>query len=135
MTKQGADRRTNHRAAAGSFPRFLAAATTAALVGIDEATGRPVERIQVPPDADALRVVAGQTRGRFFAAPTEQPLTSVYENLRVMPRTWLANEVVSVNPDQALDAIKAGRLPDGRGFDPAQTALVEAPIAARRKRP
>ena len=49
----------------------------------------------------------------------------VYENLRAMPRAWLAPEVVSVNPNQALDAIKTGRLPDGRGFDPARTALVE----------
>ena len=52
----------------------------------------------------------------------------VYENLRAMPRAWLANEVVSVNPSQALDAIETGKLPDGRDFDPTRTALVEAPI-------
>ena len=49
----------------------------------------------------------------------------VYENLRAMPRAWLAPEVSNVNPKQALEAIKTGRLPDGRGFDPARTALVE----------
>ena len=59
----------------------------------------------------------------------ENESTRVYENLRAMPRAWLANEVVSVNPNQALDAIKTGRLPDGGGFDPSRTALVEAPIA------
>ena len=52
----------------------------------------------------------------------------VYENLRAMPRAWLATEVVNVNPNQALDTIKTGRLPDGRGFDPSRTALVEAPL-------
>jgi hypothetical protein len=53
----------------------------------------------------------------------------VYENLRAMPRVWLVPEVVNVNPNQALDTIKTGRLPDGRGFDPSQTALIEAPLA------
>ena len=53
----------------------------------------------------------------------------IYENLRAMPRAWLATEVASVTPDQALNAIKTGKLPGGRGFDPSRTALVEAPIA------
>ncbi len=52
----------------------------------------------------------------------------VYENLHAMPRAWLAPEVLNVNPNQALDAIKTGRLPDGRGFDPRQTALIETPL-------
>jgi Bacterial membrane protein YfhO len=84
---------------------------------IDEAskTSHPIDPAFI--DSDAWRLVeeAGAAR--------------VYENLRVMPRAWLANEVVSVSPNQALDAIKTGNLPDGRGFDPARTALVEAPIA------
>jgi hypothetical protein len=49
----------------------------------------------------------------------------VYENLRAMPRAWLAPEVSNVSPSQALEAIRTGKLPDGRGFDPARTALVE----------
>src|SRR5260370_10342156 len=53
----------------------------------------------------------------------------VYENLRAMPRAWLAPEVMNVNPNQSLDAINTGRLPGGRDFDPAQTALIEAPLA------
>ena len=52
----------------------------------------------------------------------------VYENLHAMPRVWLAAEALSVNPNQALDAIRTGRLPDGRGFEPSQTALIEAPL-------
>jgi hypothetical protein len=52
----------------------------------------------------------------------------VYENLRAMPRAWLAPEVVKVDPNQALEAIKTGRLPDGRVFDPSQIALIEAPL-------
>ena len=49
----------------------------------------------------------------------------VYENLRAMPRAWLAPEVVNIDPNDALNTIKTGRLPDGRDFDPARTALVE----------
>jgi len=77
-------------------------------------TSQPIDPASI--DSDAWRLVeeAGAAR--------------VYENLRAMPRAWLANEVVSVNPNQALDAIKTGALPDGRSFDPARTALVEAPI-------
>jgi hypothetical protein len=52
----------------------------------------------------------------------------VYENLRAMPRAWLVPEVLNVNPNQALEAVKSGRLPDGRGFDPSQVALIEAPL-------
>ena len=52
----------------------------------------------------------------------------VYENLHAMPRAWLVPEVVNVNPNQALETIKIGKLPDGRGFDPSQTALIEAPL-------
>ncbi len=84
---------------------------------IDEAskTSHPIDPALI--DSDAWRLVeeAGTAR--------------VYENLHAMPRAWLANEIVSVNPDQALGAIKTGKLPDGRDFDPARTALVEAPIA------
>jgi hypothetical protein len=84
---------------------------------IDESskTSHPIDPASI--DSDVWRFVeeAGAAR--------------VYENLRVMPRAWLANEVVSVNANQALDAIKTGRLPDARGFDPARTALVEVPIA------
>ncbi|MDQ3907426.1 MAG: YfhO family protein, partial [Acidobacteriota bacterium] len=50
---------------------------------------------------------------------------SVLENLRAQPRAWIVGEVVTLPPDDALKAIKTSRLPDGRAFDPARTALVE----------
>jgi hypothetical protein len=50
---------------------------------------------------------------------------SVYENLRARPRAWLAAEVLTLPAESILEAIKTGRLPDGRAFDPARTALVE----------
>jgi hypothetical protein len=84
---------------------------------VDDArkTSHPIDPALI--DSDAWRLVEEARAAR------------VYENLRAMPRAWLANEVVSVNPTQALDAIKTGKLPDGRGFDPKRTALVEVPLA------
>jgi hypothetical protein len=54
--------------------------------------------------------------------------TSVYENLRAMPQTWLVPEVVSAKPDEVLRAIKSSQLPDGRFYDPSQVALIEEPL-------
>jgi hypothetical protein len=51
----------------------------------------------------------------------------VYENLRAQSRAWLVGEVLTLAPEEVLAAIKQGRLPDGRPFDPARTALVEEP--------
>jgi len=55
--------------------------------------------------------------------------TSVYENLRAMPRAWLVPEVVTAQPEEILSAVKSSRMPDGRIFDPAKTALVEEPLS------
>jgi hypothetical protein len=52
---------------------------------------------------------------------------AVYENLRAQPRTWLVGETLSLGTDAALAAIKTGRLPNGRAFDPSHTAIVEEP--------
>ncbi len=51
----------------------------------------------------------------------------VYENTRAMPRAWLARETLSLGPEDILKAVKTSRLPDGREFDPARTALLEEP--------
>lgn len=55
--------------------------------------------------------------------------TVVYENLDAMPRAWLVPEAVSARPQDILQAIYYSRLPDGRPFDPAKTALIEGSYA------
>jgi hypothetical protein len=50
--------------------------------------------------------------------------TSVYENLRAMPRSWLVPEVLSAKSEEILNSIKSSKLPDGRLFEPAKVALV-----------
>jgi hypothetical protein len=84
---------------------------------IDEQTGTSYPIDSALMDSNRWRLVDENENAR------------VYENLRAMPRAWLATEVVNVNPNQALDVIKTGKLPDGRSFDPSRTALVETPIA------
>lgn len=54
--------------------------------------------------------------------------TTVLENLHAMPRAWMVRQVITVAPDQILTAIRTSRLPDGRPFDPALTALVAEPL-------
>ncbi|MGB7923687.1 MAG: YfhO family protein [Pyrinomonadaceae bacterium] len=62
-------------------------------------------------------------------------LASVYENLKVMPRAWLVPEAVRLNAEEALDAIKSSKLPDGRRYDPTRMALVEEGRAAFKVEP
>ena len=58
---------------------------------------------------------------------------SVYENLRAMPRAWLVSEVVSLKTEEVLKTIQSSRLPDGRIFNPSQTALMEEPFTFKAK--
>jgi Bacterial membrane protein YfhO len=56
------------------------------------------------------------------------PFGSAYSNERALPRAWLANDVITLTPDQVLSTIQHSTLPDGRKFDPRTTALVEQPL-------
>jgi len=57
----------------------------------------------------------------------------VYENLRAMPRAWLVSEVVSAKAEKILQTIHSSLLPEGRIFNPSQTALVEEPFTFKAK--
>ncbi len=85
---------------------------------IDEETGRsgPV-RMLIGSASDEIRWRYVEDAGR----------ARVYENLKALPRAWLATEALTVTPEDALRTIKSSRLPDGRPFDPRRTALIEAP--------
>jgi Ca-activated chloride channel family protein len=63
-------------------PIFTAVLGTAAGVLTVPHVGGFVERIQVPPNPGALRTVAQQTGGSFFAAPTQDDLEPVYADLK-----------------------------------------------------
>lgn len=61
--------------------------------------------------------------------PEDAGAAIAYENVRAMPRAWLVGEVLGVSEAEALDAVRASRLPGGRTFDPARVALVEETFA------
>ena len=51
--------------------------------------------------------------------------TTVFENPRALPRMWLASQTEVLSYDDILQSVRTSRLPDGTGFSPLKTALVE----------
>ena len=49
----------------------------------------------------------------------------VYENLRAMPRVWVATAAEELPDDRAIETIRYAQFPDGRPFDPIRVALTE----------
>src|SRR5262249_44084829 len=49
----------------------------------------------------------------------------VYENLKALPRAWFVSRAAIEPSEEVLETIKAGRMKDGRAFDPAKTVLFE----------
>lgn len=70
---------------------------------------------------------AGALRWRRLAQAGD---VSIFENTRVLPRAWLATSERVAGEQETLDIIRAGRLPDGRAWEPLRVALVEAPSGA-----
>jgi Ca-activated chloride channel homolog len=58
----------------------IALGTDAGVVEIPNAYGEP-QPYRVPPDRDTLRLIAEETGGRFFEAPTQADLEAVYEEI------------------------------------------------------
>jgi hypothetical protein len=49
----------------------------------------------------------------------------LYQNLKALPRAWFVKRVVTAPRAEVLRTIREGKEPDGRPFDPAETALLE----------
>ena len=49
----------------------------------------------------------------------------VYENLRLLPRVWLAKRIEVKPRNEVVQIIKTGAFSDGTSFDPQETALLE----------
>lgn len=52
----------------------------------------------------------------------------IYRNRRVLPRAWLATEIIVQDRATMLRTIKTSRLPNGLPFDPLTMALVEEKV-------
>jgi Ca-activated chloride channel family protein len=59
----------------------IALGTMDGTVDVPDDTGQGVRRIPVPPDPDTLSQVAKLTGGRFFNAPNDRDLRSIYHEL------------------------------------------------------
>jgi hypothetical protein len=93
-----------------------------------------IKRISLIDERAGLSLPVGAPAGSIEDAASWRHLedigeTSVYENLRAMPRAWLVQEVLSVKAEEALRIIKSGRLPGGQPFDPSRLALVEEALS------
>jgi len=49
----------------------------------------------------------------------------LYQNIKVMPRTWFVTRVETMPDADVLKTIREGKFRDGRSFDPAQVALLD----------
>ena len=83
------------RARDAKIPVFTALLGTEAGVVKVPHVGGYVERIQVPPDPAALRRVAQQTGGSFFAAPTAKDLDTRLRRPRVAARLHHKDEEIT----------------------------------------
>ena len=70
------------RARAAHVPVFTALVGTELGVVEVKHIGGFVERIEVPPDAELLRRVSGETGGRFFEAPEDEDVKAVHADLK-----------------------------------------------------
>ena len=70
------------QARSAGIPIFTALLGTAQGIVNVPLIGGYNEQIRVPPNPGALRAVATQTGGRFYAAPTQDDLGAVYRDLR-----------------------------------------------------
>jgi Ca-activated chloride channel family protein len=69
------------RARDAGVPVFtIALGTPDGVLQAPDAFGQ-IRSVQVPPDYDTLRAIAGETDAEFFMAPSEEDLRSIYENL------------------------------------------------------
>ncbi len=84
------------RARTAKIPVFTGVVGTDAGVVQVPHVGGYIERIQVPPDPDALRQVAAQTGGSFFATTSDRDLSAVTKDLKSRLGTTHKDEEITV---------------------------------------
>ncbi|MBV8086348.1 MAG: VWA domain-containing protein [Chloroflexi bacterium] len=62
---------------------------------LEQSSGRGIRRIPVPPDPATLQRVAGASGGKFFNAPSDSDLKSIYQNLATKIAFTLQHEDVT----------------------------------------
>jgi Ca-activated chloride channel family protein len=84
------------RARAAKIPVFTALLGTPQGIVNVQLVGGYHEQIRVPPNPTALRSVATQTGGKYYAAPTQEDLSAVYRDLKSRLGTKRQDEEITV---------------------------------------
>jgi hypothetical protein len=97
-----------------------------------------VGRISLSHGASALPVRKEWLSSRLSPQPNNLPTrwkrladvgpVAIFENTRVLPRAWLANERI-LTAEQQLAAIRSGKMSDGSAWNPLEEVLVERTTA------
>jgi hypothetical protein len=111
------------------------------IAGLRSRSGLDPEKLAfhpLPLDLLAVRYVTASAAGARAAARLEDAgewtrvaalqRGAIYERTSPFPRAWLVPRVERRAPDEILDAIESGRLPDGARFDPRAVALAEEEV-------
>ncbi|HKP37215.1 MAG TPA: YfhO family protein [Pyrinomonadaceae bacterium] len=100
------------------------------LVWTGQAEALSIEKITVFDNTSRTSTVIDpvQVYSNHWRRVKETADARVFENVRALPRAWLARETLVLDSEQMLTTIKTSRYADGRFFDPYRTALVEEPV-------
>jgi hypothetical protein len=77
--------------------------------------------------AKAETAIAAPNNRWKLAAQTQY--VDIYENVRAMPRAWMASEARVLDEATMLEVIRSGKFADGLEWDPARTALIESELS------
>ena len=119
-------------------PDLLLNVQRLSLINTRDSKTYPLPREWVSVEDTSTRSQEEAQEGAQSAAP-DQEVTSnrwrlirrtrnvdIYQNLRSLPRAWVAADSRVLDDDAMLQVIRTGRLPDGSRWDPLQVVLVEA---------
>jgi len=98
-------------------------------------SGRLLMRALAIDDPDNKRLTPVRL-DHFMLAPEsgwrvmqESAVHRMFERRAVTPRAWLVDEALVLDPDEKPMVLRLGQRPDGAPFDPAQTVILDEPVA------
>ena len=109
------------------WPDLSLAVFRISLINQQENKTYALTRDMVTRENEAAEVQADSSAARWKLL-AQTPSVDIYENTRPLPRAWLVPEARVLNESAMLEVIRSGRFADGSKWDPATTALTEAPL-------
>jgi hypothetical protein len=107
-------------------PRLLLTVNRVSLIGSNAAFSLPRERVSKQTAKDSAPELKQDSPPRWTAAGNVEGV-SIFENQRVLPRTWLTTTERVTSAAEQIEIIRSGKMPDGAIWNPLECALVETP--------